>query len=258
MQNLIELKKFTRHLASLSQKEILKYFRTEIDIDTKADNSPVTIADKKAEELIRKEIEKEFPTHGILGEEFGEINKDAEYKWVIDPIDGTKSFICGSVLFGTQIALLKNGSPILGAVNFPALNEFIIGDNNSTQLNGKDVKVRKCDSISDAVLLTGDYLNIDKYQNISAFRTLIKSVKLFRGWGDCYGYYLLASGYSDIMVDPIMSPWDSLPLIPIIKGAGGIITDYQGKDPIKSESIIASNSAIHSEVIKLLNINSVQ
>ena len=107
-------------------------------------------------------------------------------------------------------------------------------------------------------MLTGDYLNIDKYQNISAFRTLIKSVKLFRGWGDCYGYYLLASGYSDIMVDPIMSPWDSLPLIPIIKGAGGIITDYQGKDPIKSESIIASNSAIHSEVIKLLNINSVQ
>ena len=128
MQNLIELKKFIRHLASLSQKEILKYFRTEIDIDTKADNSPVTIADKKAEELIRKEIEKEFPTHGILGEEFGEINKDAEYKWVIDPIDGTKSFICGSVLFGTQIALLKNGSPILGAVNFPALNEFIIAD----------------------------------------------------------------------------------------------------------------------------------
>ncbi|MCH7827472.1 MAG: histidinol-phosphatase [Bacteroidetes bacterium] len=258
MVELIEIKKFIKHLASLSQKEILKYFRTEIKIDTKADNSPVTIADKNAEEIIRKEIEKEFPSHGILGEEFGEINKDAEYKWIIDPIDGTQSFICGSVFFGTQIALLKNGSPILGAVNFPALNEFIIGDNNSTQLNDKDVKVRKCDSISDAVLLTGDYLNIEKYQNISVFNKLIKSVKLFRGWGDCYGYYLLASGYADIMVDPIMSPWDSLPLIPIIKGAGGVITDYQGNDAVKGKSIIASNSVIHSEVIKSLNINSVQ
>jgi len=258
MQNLIELKKFIRHLASLSQKEILKYFRTKISIYTKADNSPVTIADKNAEEIIRKEIETEFPSHGIIGEEFGEVNKDAEYKWVIDPIDGTKSYICGSVLFGTQIALLKNGFPILGAVNFPALNEFIIGDNKSTQLNDKDVKVRKCDSIPDAVLLTGDYLNIEKYQNISAFNTLIKSVKLFRGWGDCYGYYLLATGFADVMIDPIMSPWDSLPLIPIIKGAGGVITDYQGNDAVKGNSIVASNQAIHSEVIKLLNVNSVQ
>jgi len=253
MQNLIELKKFIRHLASLSQNEILKYFRTDFSVDTKSDNSPVTIADKNAEEIIRKEIETKFPSHGIIGEEFGEINKDAEYKWVIDPIDGTKSFICGSVLFGTQIALLKNGSPILGAVNFPALNQFLIGDNSTTQLNDENVQIRKCNSISDAVLLTGDYLNIEKHQNISAFSTLIKSVKLFRGWGDCYGYYLLTTGFADIMVDPIMSPWDSLPLIPIIKGACGVVTDYQGNDAVKGNSMVASNQAIHSEVIKLLN-----
>lgn len=258
MRDIIELKEFIKHLASLSQKEILKYFRTDVSIDLKSDNSPVTIADKNTEELIRKKIERKYPSHGILGEEFGEINSTAEYKWVIDPIDGTKSFICGSVLFGTQIALLKNSLPILGAINFPALNQFLIGDNNSAQINDKNVCVRNCSSISEAVLLTGDYLNIKKYQNISAFNYLIKKVKLYRGWGDCYGYYLLASGFADVMIDPIMSLWDSLPLIPIIKGAGGTITDYQGNDAVNGESIVASNAEIHSEVIELLNINPVE
>ncbi len=258
MQELLEFKKFIKYLAGISQNEILKYFRKDISIESKDDDSPVTIADKNAEELIRKEIEKEYSSHGILGEEFGESNPNAEYKWVIDPIDGTKSFICGSVLFGTQIALLKNDIPILGAINFPALNQFLIGDNKTTQLNDEDVQLRECNSISDAVMLTGDYLNIEKYQDIYSFNELIKKVKLFRGWGDCYGYYLLASGFADIMIDPIMSPWDSLPLLPIIKGAGGTITDYQGNNPVKGDSIVASNSFIHSDVIKLLNINSIE
>lgn len=248
-----DYKNFIKHLAEISQKEILKYFRTDFNIDIKSDNTPVTIADKNTEELIRKEIEKEFPSHGILGEEFGEINSDAEYKWIIDPIDGTKSFICGTVMFGTQIGLLKNNKPILGAINLPALDHLLIGDNCTTELNNKKVQVRKCSSISDTVLLTGDYLNVEKYQKISAFNNLIKKVKLFRGWGDCYGYYLLSSGFADIMIDPIMSPWDSLPIIPVIKGAGGIITDYQGNDPIMGCSIVASNPEIHSEVIRLLN-----
>jgi len=253
MNDLSDFKKFIKHLAVISQKEILKYFRADFNVGTKSDNSPVTIADKNAEELIRKEIKKDFPSHGIIGEEFGEINPNAEYKWIIDPIDGTKSFICGTVMFGTQIGLLKNNKPILGAINFPALDHFLIGDNYTTELNNKKVQVRKCNSISEAVLLTGDYFNIENYQNISAFNNLIKKVKLFRGWGDCYGYYLLASGFADIMIDPIMSPWDSLPLIPIIKGAGGIITDYQGDNPIIGDSIVASNPQIHSEVIRLLN-----
>lgn len=253
MEELSEFKKIIKHVAVISQNEILKYFRTDFYIDTKSDNTPVTIADKNAEELIRKNIENEFPSHGILGEEFGEINSDSEYKWVIDPIDGTKSFICGTVMFGTQIGLLKNNKPILGAVNFPALDQFIIGDNLTTELNDKKLQIRKCNSISEAVLLTGDYLIVEKYQNIAAFNELIKKVKLFRGWGDCYGYYLLTSGFADIMIDPIMSPWDSLPLIPIVKGAGGMITDYHGKDPVNGNSIVASNPVIHSEVIRLLN-----
>ncbi|MFI5236464.1 MAG: inositol monophosphatase family protein, partial [Ignavibacteriales bacterium] len=109
------------------------------------------------------------------------------------------------------------------------------------------------DELNYAVLLTTDHLNIEKYQSIDKFNNLIKKVKLYRNWGDCYGYYLLATGYADIMIDPIMSPWDLLPLIPIIKGAGGIITDYHGKNPIEGKSAVAASKQIHSKVISILN-----
>ncbi len=224
-----------------------------VKVETKADSSPVTIADKNAEELMRKEIMKEFPDHGILGEEFGYYNEDAEYNWILDPIDGTKSFICGAVTFGTLIALLKKGKPVLGVFNQPILNEFLIGDNEITKLNESVVRVRDCEKISDSVLLTTDHLNIGKYQNQKKFDELIKKVKLYRQWGDCYGYYLVATGFADVMIDPIMSPWDSLALIPIIKGASGVITDYQGNDPLEGNSIIASAPGIHNQIISFLN-----
>ncbi|HVO72806.1 MAG TPA: histidinol-phosphatase [Ignavibacteriaceae bacterium] len=248
-----EFKKFTKKLSEVSSRIIKNYFRSELQIETKQDHSPVTLADKKSEEAMRELIMKEFPEHGILGEEFGMHNPDAEYKWVLDPIDGTKSFISGTPLFGTLIALLKNGEPQLGAINLPALNEFLIGDNSIAELNDKKVMVRNCSSISSAVLLTTDIVDIEKYHNTKKFNSLIKEVKLFRTWGDCYGYYLVASGFADIMIDPIVSPWDSMALIPVIRGAGGIITDYQGNDPVKGKSIIASSPPIHKEIIELLN-----
>ncbi len=248
-----EYKEFINHLANISGKIIRNYFRTDINIDNKADDSPVTIADRKAEEVMREEIMKHFPDHGIIGEEFGNYNESAEFKWTLDPIDGTKSFICGALSFGTLIALLKNGKPVLGAINQPVLNELLIGDNNSAEINGIKTKLRECDNLSKSVLLTTDHLNIGKYQNQNSFEELIKKVKLYRNWGDCYGYYLVATGFADIMIDPIMSVWDSLPLIPIIKGAGGIITDYQGNDPVKGSNIIAASAGIHNEVINILN-----
>jgi histidinol phosphatase-like enzyme (inositol monophosphatase family) len=253
MNELIEYKNFCKVLAMASAEVIKKYFRTDISVELKYDNSPVTIADKKAEEVMRELIMKQFPDAGIFGEEFGEINKDAEYIWILDPIDGTKSFICGAYSFGTLIGLLHNGKPILGVYNHPILNDFLIGDNFDTRINGEKTEIRNCNRLSDAVLITTDHLNIEKYQDADKFNRLIKKVKLYRNWGDCYGYYLLATGYADIMIDPIMSPWDLLPLIPIIKGAGGVITDYQGNDPIIGKSAIASSPQIHSEVISLLN-----
>jgi histidinol phosphatase-like enzyme (inositol monophosphatase family) len=251
--NLEEIKPFFKLLANESSIIIKKYFRTEFSVDSKADLSPVTIADKLAEEKMRSIITNQFPLHGIIGEEFGNQNFEAEFVWVLDPIDGTKSFISGALSFGTLIALLKNGKPIFGVINHPILDEFLIGDNLNSYLNDKKVSIRNCKSIKDATLLTTDHLNIKKYQNINGFENLINKVKLYRNWGDCYGYYLLASGSADIMIDPIMSVWDSMALIPIINGAGGMITDYQGNDPVKGQSIVASNKFIHSEVINILN-----
>lgn len=253
MEELSFLKKFIKLLANESEKIISEYFRKKIEIEAKDDSSPVTIADKKSEEVMRKLIMREFPEHGIIGEEFGEYNPNAKYKWILDPIDGTKSFICGTPLFGTLIALLKDNNPVLGAINFPILKEYLIGDNEISELNGRKVTVKSCDDISSAILLITDYLNFEKYRSISGLNKLIKKVKLFRTWGDCYGYYLVATGYADIMIDPIMSPWDLMALIPIIRGAGGTITDYYGNDPVKGNSIVATAGIIHNDVIKILN-----
>lgn len=248
-----DLNSFLKYLASGSGKIIRSYYRVPINVDTKEDDSPVTIADKKAEEFLRETIMKEFPEHGILGEEFGETNPDAEYKWVLDPIDGTKSFICGTPLFGTLIALLQNGSPVLGAINLPVLDELLIGDNYTARLNDKPVKVRQCNNISEAVLLTTDIKSYESHQSRRALDNLISKVKMLRGWGDCYGYYLVATGYADIMIDPIMSVWDTMALIPVIKGAGGTITDFKGNDPAKGTSIIASSQNIYYNIVKILN-----
>ena len=253
MENSTEFKKFMYHLANISANIIKPYFRTKMNIEHKEDNSPVTVADKNAEEAMRRAIIKEYPEHGIVGEEFGSYKEDAEYKWVLDPIDGTKSFICGVLSFGTLIALLKNDEPILGVINQPILNEFLIGDNKSTNINNNLVSVRNCEDISDAVLLTTDHIKIEEYQNLEKFEKLIRKVKLYRSWGDCYGYYLLATGFADVMIDPIMSFWDTMALIPIIKGAGGIISDYKGDDPVNGDSIIAASPGVHSQVIKFLN-----
>ncbi len=253
MENLPDFKNFCKHLADESGKIIKEYFRTNLKIEKKSDETPVTIADKKAEEKMRELIMKEFPEHGILGEEFGLYNEYAEYRWVIDPIDGTKSFVCGTVAFGTLIALVKDKEPILGVINQPVLDEFLIGDSISTELNGEKVSVRESNNLNDAVLLTSDHFNIGNYFSQKNFDTLAEKVKLYRNWGDCYGYYLVATGYADIMIDPIMNEWDLISLIPIIKGSGGIITDYYGNDPLESDSIVAATQELHSEVIKILN-----
>ncbi len=253
MEDMEEFKKFCNHLADESGEIIRNYFRSGVQIETKSDESPVTIADKSTEEKMRELIMKEYPDHGILGEEFGIHNKDAEYQWILDPIDGTKSFISGAVTFGTLIALMQNGAPVLGVINQPILGEFLIGDNITAELNDVKVKVRECNDLSQATILTTDHLNIEEFQDLGKFENLMRKVKMYRQWGDCYGYYLVATGFADLMMDPIMSVWDSMALIPVIRGAGGVITDYHGGDAVKGSSIIAASKGIHAEAIKILN-----
>lgn len=248
-----EWRAFARHLADLSAKVIKPYFRSDFQVNIKADLSPVTIADMKAEEVMREAIMAAYPDHGILGEEFGHHQPDATYQWVLDPIDGTKSFITHSYLFGTLIALVKDGKPILGVINHPIFDDFLIGDGSETRLNGRPVHVRTCSRIEDAVLLNTSHWTVYKYQNGDAFSNLTKRVQRYNNWGDCHGYYLVACGGADAMLDPVLNPWDLMALIPIIEGAGGRITDWRGGDPITGSGAVATGSGIHDAIIRALN-----
>jgi len=242
-----------RQLAIASGDVIKKYFCTALKIEGKADHTPVTVADREAEQAMREIVTETFPEHGFIGEELGEIRSEAEFVWVVDPIDGTKSFISGNFDFGTVIALLHKGQPILGVINQPILDHLVIGNNSRCTFNDEVIRMRDCPNLREAVLLATDLLNVGEFQPEKGFRELTSKVKFSRTWGNCYGYTLLSRGLADIFVDPIMSPWDLLGLIPIIRGAGGVITDYQGNDPVNGKSIVASNSELHDEVIRILN-----
>jgi histidinol phosphatase-like enzyme (inositol monophosphatase family) len=248
-----EWERFARHLATISAAIIKPYFRSDLQVSIKDDLSPVTLADTKAEEAMREEIMRHFPDHGILGEEFGHHQPEARYQWVLDPIDGTKSFITHSYLFGTLIALVKDNKPILGVINHPIFDDFLIGDGHQARLNDRPVHVRRCTRIEDAVLLNTSHWNVYNYQNGEAFSNLSRRVQRYNNWGDCHGYYLVACGGADIMTDPVLNPWDLMALIPIIEGAGGRITDWQGKDPITGSGAVATSGDIHDEVIRALN-----
>jgi histidinol phosphatase-like enzyme (inositol monophosphatase family) len=244
---------FARRLADVSAGIIRKWFRAGYDVELKADLSPVTIADRGAEEAMRALILEHYPDHGILGEEFGRHNPDAEYQWVLDPIDGTKAFVSGSYLFGTLIALLHQGRPVLGVIHHPLLDDFLVGNGRQTWLNGRPVRVRPCNRIEDAILTGGPHWNVFEYQNGPAFEGVSKRVRRYNNWGDCHGYYLVATGGVDIMADPILEIWDLMALIPVIEGAGGRITDWQGNDAVQGRSAVATAGGIHDEVIRLLN-----
>lgn len=243
---------FSKQLASASGEIIMRYFRSDFAVETKADESPVTIADKQAEEVMREMIMKAYPAHGIIGEEFGVHNEGAEYQWVLDPIDGTKSFVSGTFLFGTLIGLMKDGQPIVGAIHHPVTAHLLIGAGDEARLNDELVRVRPTRELRDAVMLYTDFIHVGQHQNGIAFQQLMGKTKFNRTWGDCHGYFLLATGYADIMLDPIMQLWDIVALIPVIEGAGGKITSWNGGPPLSGNGIIATNGPLHSQVLRVL------
>jgi myo-inositol-1(or 4)-monophosphatase len=245
---------FAREMALASgqlirERFVARAFETEL----KQDNSVVTETDREAEQIMRAMITARFPDHGVIGEELGNHNVEARYVWTLDPIDGTISFVAGVPLFGTLIGLLEWGSPIIGVINQPISGEMMIGTDDGTTLNGAGARFRNVENLSDATLLTTDPNLIDRHADTEKFEALRLRAAKTRTWGDCYGYLMLASGRADIMLDPIMSKWDSMPLIPIIRGAGGVITDWHGDDPVLGKSIVAAAPGLHAEVISLLN-----
>jgi myo-inositol-1(or 4)-monophosphatase len=258
--DLAPYRKFMVELAHRSGDFIRPFFANpELEVDLKADLTPVTAADRGAEQLMRRMIREAFPGHGIVGEEFGSENPGAEFVWTLDPVDGTKSFAAACPLFGTLIALTRGGAPVLGAIHQPVLRQLVVGDGRETVLNpdasgagGRPVRVRNCPRIEDATLLTTSLANVSRHRNRPAFDALADRAKLFRTWGDCYGYLLVATGWADVMCDPVMHAWDIQALVPVIRGAGGVITDWHGGDPVGADSIVAAGPALHGAVIEAL------
>ena len=246
---------FAEELAETSGAIIRRYFRLPLQVDAKADESPVTVADREAEATLRMRIEAAYPEHGIFGEEFGRVREDAEYLWLIDPIDGTKAFISGKPMFGTLIALLYRGAPVLGIIDQPVLRERWVGAaGQPTSFNGAQVRVRPCADLANATL---NATSPDMFQGADrqSFKRLASAVRLPHYGGDCYGYGLLALGFIDLVVEADLKPYDFAPLIPIIEGAGGVITDWAGA-PLTLNSdgrvLAAGDLRAHTRALALL------
>lgn len=231
----------------------LGYFQRQVAVERKGDQTPVTVADREAESHIRDLIGRYWPDHGILGEEFGHQCGSSPYRWILDPIDGTKSFLCGVPLYATLIALVENDSPILGVANLPALGELVYASRGGGCFwNGRPARVSEVSSLQDAVLLASSLDASARYGKAEAWRRLVSATYLQRTWGDAYGYTLVATGRAEVMVDPIMSVWDCGPLAVILEEAGGTLTDWDGEPTIWGESSIATNGALYEDVMQLV------
>lgn len=248
---LSSVRQFLEEMATEVGEQLRWWFeRTGLAIEAKADGSPVTAADRAAEDLLRQRVAERFPEHAFEGEERGRTGpEDAEYRWICDPIDGTVSFVHGVPLFGLMIALLRGDEPLASLVAQPVLGRTLIGDASRTTLNGEEVRVREARALAEATFLLTD--PADPYWTQPAGAAFLRRPKVVRAWGDCFGYLLLASGRSDVMVDPVMEPWDLLPLLPVLAGAGATVSDLAGsRAGVGSRSLVAATAAsLHAEVL---------
>ncbi|MBI1868817.1 MAG: histidinol-phosphatase [Methylocystis sp.] len=270
----VDFESFVDHLADVSGEAILPFFRTALTAEDKAHGGPfdpVTEADRAAETAMRRLIESTFPDHGIVGEEFGAHRENAEYVWALDPIDGTKSFICGLPLWGTLIGLTHRGVPCYGLMHQPFTRERFSGDCEAAFWRGparhnvhapargaspscdkRRLKVRECASLADATVMTTSPLLIaDDLRD--AFHRVERQARLSRYGGDCYAYCALAAGHVDLVIETGLNPYDIVALIPIIEGAGGIVTSWSGAAAAQGGAIVAAGDRrAHAAAVKLL------
>ena len=243
-------------LADASRPILRSYYRRKLDVDIKSDASPVTQADREAEAAIRKLIAARFPEHGIFGEEFGKERADAEYVWVLDPLDGTRAFVTGRPTFGTLIALIRNGQPLLGVIDMPVLNDRWVGVmGRPTTLNGEKVTARPCPALNKAYLSASIPLMFDTAEKRARFDAVSAKALSTTFGGDCYQYGMVATGFLDVVIECSLVEYDYLALTPILEGAGGRITDWQGNG-LKlgsDDKVIATGDArVHAEALEIL------
>jgi len=266
----VDFERFVETLADASGEAILPYFRTAIAADDKAHGGvfdPVTEADRGAESVMRRMIEATFPGHGIVGEEFGDRNADAEYVWVLDPIDGTKSFISGFPTWGTLIGLTHRGRPCYGLMHQPFTRERFTGDGEAAYWRGparagipgrdgsiekRKLTARPCESLARATLMTTSPLLIDPALR-DKFHRVEAETRLSRYGGDCYQYCALAAGHVDLVIETNLNPYDIVALIPIVEGAGGVITTWDGGPAAQGGAVIAAGDRrVHAAAMELL------
>ncbi len=243
----------------------LSYYQAQdIGLQFKPDRSPVTRADKEAEELARRILDAECPADAILGEEYGEQGGSSGYRWLLDPVDGTESFTRGVPLFGSMAALEREGEPVAGAICFPALGEIVYAAQGegawwatnvgppSAPLAPRRARVSSVAELGEALFCATGFDNFVRIGKADALERMLAAVRLARGWSDCYGHCLVATGRADIMIDPLMNIWDNAPLAPIVEEAGGRFTSIGGARTIREPNALSTNGLLHDAVLALL------
>jgi histidinol-phosphatase len=230
----------------------LAHYQTGVAVELKPDRSPVTLADRGAEQAIRQAIAARYPEHSVVGEEYGADERSSPFRWVVDPIDGTKSFVRGVPLFGTLIGLEIDGRVEVGVCHLPALGETVAAASGlGCTWNGRTARVSQTRSLEEATVLCSDSRMLGERlgDRRQAFE---RATGLLRTWGDCYGYCLVATGRADVMIDPAMNPWDCAALVPILREAGGRFTDWAGAARIDGGDAVGTNGELHDAVLDLL------
>jgi histidinol-phosphatase len=249
---------FARSAALNAGRLILDYYQSAtLSVDRKRDSSPVTIADRQAEQLLREGIDREFPGDAVLGEEFGESPGTSGYRWILDPLDGTKSFIHGVPLFGTLIGVEFENQCVVGVCHFPALNETAWGAKGSGAWwqpaggEARPARVSAVSTLSESLFCFTTVQGFARIGRQDAFEALVSGCSIARGWGDCYGHILVATGRAEVMVDPLMNVWDAAALIPIIEEAGGHFIDWNGAATAHSGNGISVNALLRERVLSI-------
>jgi histidinol-phosphatase len=245
---------FAHQIAWQAGRITLRYFQSELAVDRKADESPVTVADREAEAYLRAAINARYPSHAVLGEEEGlSGDSGASHQWILDPIDGTRTFIRGVPLYGVMVGLVRDGAPALGVVNMPALGEIVYAaSGEGCWLNGRPCRVSTTTTLRESLVVATVAHGYEQYGKDEPFRRILGAAGLFRTWGDCYGHLLVAMGRAEVALDPIMNIWDAAALLPILQEAGGSFSDWQGRPTIDGGDAISTNGAVRDELMRLI------
>jgi histidinol phosphatase-like enzyme (inositol monophosphatase family) len=228
----------------------LAHYQTGVNVERKPDRSAVTVADRDAETLLRRLIEQRYPDHAIVGEEFGSDQRDARHRWILDPIDGTNSFVRGVPFYGVLVALEIDREPVVGVAYFPGVDDMISAARGlGCRWNGRPARVSGVTALDEACVAYTDARAVAERLG-DEWTRLMRDTALERGWGDCYGHCLVATGRVDIMLDPRMNPWDCAALVPIVQEAGGRFTDWRGRVTVDGGDAVSTNGALHDEILR--------